>query len=353
MAARSEGLAAFLAEIRKGKLAPAYLLHGEDAWQKEEAALALRGAALSEGEGAFDLVLLEGGACRLAEVVDAALTLPLFTSRRLVWVKEAEAIRDAVVAPLESYLRSPSPSTCLLFACGAGKPDFRKALFKTLQQHASVWEFTSMKGAVLQRWIRERAVQLGAEIEPDAVSLLEFHAGPETMRLDRELRKAIDFAAPRKRLGVEDVEATLGITASASVFEWVDTTAAGRAAESVSLLRGILAEGEEPVRLLFLLARHLRMLILGKALSRQGVRGRDLAQAVGFPPFPGLIDKFQGQIARFPEAAGEEAYRKLLAADRSMKSGGRPGAVLERLVIDLRRLAPADLRALAPTRGRA
>ena len=341
MASRGEGLKPFLEEIRSGRLAPAYLLHGEDAYQKEEAALAVRRAALPDGEGSFDLVLLEGSSCALSEVVDAARTLPLFTSRRLVWVKEAEAIRDNAVEPLEEYLRSPSPSTCLLFVAGAAKPDFRKALFKTLQKHADVREFRPMKGAMLQGWIRERARQLEAEIEPEAAALLEFHAGPETMRLDRELRKAVDFAAPRRRIAASDVEATLGVTATASVFEWVDTTVAGRAAESVALLRGILGEGEEPVRLLFLLARHLRMLILGKALSRQGVRGRDLAAAVGFPPFPGLIEKFQGQIARFPESAGDGAYRKLLAADRSMKSGGRPGAVLERLVLDLRSLAPA------------
>ncbi len=340
MATRGEGLKPFLEEIRKGKLASAYLLHGEDAWQKEEAALAVRQAALPEQEGSFDLVVLEGSSCSLSEVVDAARTLPLFTSRRLVWVKEAESIRDNVVGGLEEYLRSPSPSTCLLFVTGA-KPDFRKALIKTLQQHAEVREFRPMKGAMLQGWIRARARELDAEIEPDAAALLEFHAGPETMRLDQELRKAVDFAAPRKRLGVADVEATLGITATASVFEWVDTTTAGRATESVSLLRGILAEGEEPVRLLFLLTRQIRMLILGKALSRQGVRGRDLAAAVGFPPFPSLIEKFQGQIARFPETAGGETYRKLLVADRSMKSGGRPRAVLERLVLDLRALSPA------------
>jgi|SRR5262245_2786402 len=344
MAGKAEGLAAFLEEIRSGRIAAAYLLHGEDAFQKEEAALALRGAA-AEGEGAFDLVLLEGAGCSLAEVADAARTLPLFSARRLVWVKEAESIRDAAVGPLEEYLDSPSPATCLLFVTGSGKPDFRKALFKLLQQRAAVREFRPMRGAPLQRWIRERARALGSEIDPDAAALLEFHAGPETMRLDRELRKAVDFAAPRRRLSPHDFEATLGVTASASAFEWVDQAASGRVPEAVSLLRGILAEGEEPVRLLFLLARQVRMLVLGKALSRQGVRGRDLAAAVGFPPFPGLIEKFQGQIARFPEAAAAGAYRKLLLADRSMKSGSRPGAVLERLVLDLRDLgAPSSPR---------
>lgn len=342
MAGAADSLRPFLKEMRSGKLAAAYLLHGEDAYQKEEAALAVQRAVVPpEGEGAFDLVLLEGGSCALSEVVDAARTLPLFSSRRLVWVKEAEAIRDNAVEPLSEYLESPSSSTCLLFVTGSGKPDFRKALFKLLQRKAAVREFRAMKGAVLQGWIRDRARDLGVEIEPDAVALLEFHAGPEAMRLDRELRKAIDFAAPRPRIEAQDVEATLGVTATASVFEWVDQTAAGRLGESVTLLRDILAEGEEPVRLLFLLARHVRMLILGKALSRKGVRGRELAAAVGFPPFPGLIEKFQGQIARFPDAAAAGAYRRLLAADRSMKSGARPGAVLERLVLDLRDLGPA------------
>jgi DNA polymerase III delta subunit len=106
----------------------------------------------------------------------------------------------------------------------------------------------------------------------------------------------------------------------------------------VHLLRGLLREGEEPARLLFLLARHLRTLVLGHSLMQTGQQGRELAQALGIPPYPFLIDKIQKQISAFPPKAGGPALRRLLAADRALKSGsGKPPAVLERLVLDLAR----------------
>ncbi len=341
MAGRGSDLATLRRDLAAGRIDPVYLVSGEEAFLKEEATRRIREAVLgSDAEAAsWNLSILEGATCSLADVLDAARSLPMFASRRLVWVRDAERLRDSEPEALREYLQAPAPTACILLTVGTGKADFRKALFKALQRGARVLEFESLKGAALARWIRSRAADLGAEIDEDAASLLEIHAGPELLRLDQELKKALDFVAPSTRLTSDALSATLGAAAAGSIFEFAEAVGAGQTEQAIRLLRGILSEGEEPPRLLFLLARHLRTLVLGHSLMQSGLQGRDLAQALGIPPYPFLIDKVQKQIRAFAEPAGEPALRLVLAADRALKSGsGKPPGVLERLVLDLARV---------------
>jgi len=341
MAGRGAELTTLRRELAAGRIEPVYLISGDEAFLKEEAARRIREAVLGPDADAasWNLSVLDGATGSLADVLDAARSLPMFASRRLVWVRDVERLRESQPELLRAYLDSPSPTTCILLTVGSGKPDFRKAIFKALQRGARVLEFAPLKGAALTRWIQARVKELGAEIDEDAASLLEMHAGPELLRLDQEMKKALDFVAPAKRLTGAALSATLGAAAAGSVFEFTERAGAGQAEEAIRLLRGILADGEEPPKLLFLLARHLRSLVLGQALMQSGQQGSDLAQALGIPPYPFLIEKIQKQIRAFPQPAGAPSLRLVLEADRALKSGsGKPPGILERLVLDLARV---------------
>jgi len=326
-------------ELAAGKTAPVYLLFGEEAFLKEEAAAGIRRAMLGEGEAEaspWNVTALEGGSATLAEILDEARTLPMLSPRRLVVVKEAEKIREADVVPLREYLKDPSSTTCLVFIAGSGRPDFRRAVFRALQEGAAAVEFPALKGASVSKWIRERVRGRDAEIDPEALALLEAHLGSDLFRIDREISKVLDFLAPSRKITAGALGEVLGGAVAGSVFELAENVGAGEDAEAVRLLREILAEGEEPARLLFLIARQIRTLILGKSLVKQGHRGNDLARALGVPPYPSVLEKVQRLISRFPESAGPPSMRRILEADRAIKGGvGKGPAILERLVLDL------------------
>jgi DNA polymerase-3 subunit delta len=335
--------ASFRKEISAGKTAPVYLLHGEEAFLKQEALALLRRAVLGEAgaePSPWSLTVLEGGSARLAEILDAARTLPMLAPRRMVLVKEAEKLRESDADSLKEYLGNPSPTTCLVFAAGSGKPDFRKAIFRALQERARTVEFAVLKGASLPRWIRDRVKERGAEIDPDAAALLETLGGADLFRIDQELSKVLDYLSPSRKITADGLGETMGTAAAGSIFELAERVGAGETGEAVRLLRGLLAEGEEPTRLLFLIARQMRILILGRSLVKRGHRGAELAQALGIPPYPFILEKTQNLIARFPEGAAAPTLRRILEADRALKGGiGKGPAILERLVLDLTFLA--------------
>jgi DNA polymerase III subunit delta len=326
-------------ELSAGRIAPVYLIHGEETFLLEEALASLRKAVLGEGgedQSEWSLSILDGGSVSLAEILDAARTLPMFSRRRMVLVKDAEKIREPDADPLKEYLKDPTPTTCLVFTAGPGKPDFRRSFFRALQERARVAAFPPVKGASLPSWVRRHLRDRGAEIEPEAMALLESLGASGLFRIEQELNKALEYLSPSRQITAEALGETLGTAAAGSIFEMAERAGAGEIGEAVRLLRSLLAEGEEPTRLLFLVARHLRILILGKSLVGQGLRGKELAQALGIPPYPFIVDKVTKLIARFPETASAPSLRRILEADRALKGGGGKGpAILERLILDL------------------
>ncbi len=324
---------------KSGKTRQVYLLYGDEFFLKEEAVAEIREAFLGEvsaGELSWSQTVLEGGTASLAEILDAARTLPMLSPRRVVLVKDAEKIREADADSLRNYLKSPSPTTCLVFITGAGKPDFRKAVFRALKEKGAAVEFRVLKEDSVEEWIRERARKRKAEIDPEALALLKAHLGSELFRIDQALVNVLEFLSPSRKITAQALGEVLGGATAGSVFELAENVGAGEEAEAMRLLREILADGEEPVRLLSLIARQVRILILGKSLERKGHRGRDLALALGVPPYPAILDKVQRLISVFPETAGPPCLRRILEADRAIKLGtGKGPAVLERLVLDI------------------
>lgn len=340
MAKKGAGdLSSLRKELSAGRIASAYLLYGSETFLKEQAAAAIRKAVLGEGEedsSAWNLAVLEGGSAALVDILDAARTLPMLAPRRLVLVRDAEKLRESDATPLKEYLKDPPPTSCILFVSGTGKPDLRRSIFRTLHEADASLEFEALKGRAVPSWIRERVREKGAQIEEDALALLEVHLGNDLLRIDAEMTKVLEFLAPSRTITVGGLDETLGSAGAGSVFELAEKVGAGETGEAIRLLRGILAEGEEPVRLLFLITRQVRILILGEALMKKGHRGRDLALGLGIAPLPFIIEKTQGLIARFPESAGAPCIRRILEADRALKGGtGRGPAILEGLVIDL------------------
>ena len=120
--------AQFLTRIKQGTTSPAILLLGPEAYQRRRIKAALVGAVSESGVTQFDLAELT-----LAEILDDARALSLFTSERLIWVINAELAMPRVRASsddevesesaaaagdataLAKYLKDPTPGVILVF----------------------------------------------------------------------------------------------------------------------------------------------------------------------------------------------------------------------------------------------
>jgi DNA polymerase-3 subunit delta len=111
----------------------------------------------------------------------------------------------------------------------------------------------------------------------------------------------------------------------------VDAAITGRSAQAIREIRLLLQEGEPPVRLNFMLARQVRIMLQAGELVRQGNSPESLARTLGEHPFTIKKALAQGKALAHEQMA--EALGLLLQLDQELKSSPAPQGILMELAL--------------------
>mgnify|MGYP000847067881 FL=1 len=220
-----------------------------------------------------------------------------------------------------AYLDHVPPTTLLVLVeeNTAGGPALRKLQELSREGRAKIITCEKPKRNDLPNWIRARAQQRKVKLDAGAVMDLAEFVGDELRQIDQEIAKLGDYAGGRT-VTREDVRKLTPATRAASVFELVDALGSGNGPVAGRLMTHALdIDGEPPLRLLGMIARHYRQLIQLKALQAQGVRTPDIARTLGI--FEWKMTGLVNQANRHSFARLQQAMERILAADESIKTG--------------------------------
>lgn len=171
----------------------------------------------------------------------------------------------------------------------------------------------------LPAWIRNRARLRQVALDGPALMDLAEFVGDELRQLDQELIKLGDYAAGRT-VTRGDVRKLVPATRVASIFDLVDALGAGEGPRAVRLMSHALdVDGEPPLRLLAMIARHYRQLLQLKAMQAQGVKPAEIARSLGI--FEWKMAGMVNQANRHSLTRLERALQRILKADESIKTG--------------------------------
>jgi DNA polymerase-3 subunit delta len=325
-------LTAFRRVVAQGRVPPVALLHGPEPLLLEDAVQAVGRALFPDPAGAaLSREVLDARQLGADAVVRSAQTLPFLTAQRLVVVRGAEALTRKQAAPLQAYLRGPSPSTVLVLV--AESLERGHWLLEAVPAPAVV-DAQPPRGRALPGWLRRRAAEAGLEVTEGAAALLVELAGEDLGALLAEAEKAALSGGPDNRRVTEaHVRALVGAHRQHRVFELARALERGEAGQALGLLTALLDEGEDPHGVLGWLTREVRALAQVRSWLDQGRPpaeiGRDLRRPE--PAVAALV-----RAAQALAAAG--AARRLLRcwqAECRLKSGAPARAELALLVADL------------------
>jgi DNA polymerase III subunit delta len=296
--------AAWLRTAEAGQVPPVSLLHGPEPFLIDEAVgRATRALIPDAAELAMSRDVLEAREAGAEGIVRAAQTFPWGAGRRVVIARGVEALGTRQAEPLVEYLRAPNPTTALLLGVPqalAASHWLLKAVAagsSTAAPTAAVVELPRLSGRALLGWLQARATGDGFELAPEAAQLLVTLVGEDPAALAGEIEKAALAGGPEnRRVGLEDVRAVVGEHRSRDVFELTRAVELRDAGTALSLLDRLLSAGEEPLRVLAILA---------------------------------------GQSRRPPSAAAAGRWQRCWEVERRLKSGGAPRPELCLLVADL------------------
>jgi DNA polymerase III subunit delta len=343
--------------LKKGELAPAYLLMGPEAYQRRRLKELLVHAVLGDDGAENGLTQHDLSEVSLAEVLDDARSLSLFASNRLIYVTNAEAVlpRGKAAAsdddegeggsgdatPLAEYLKDPSPGVTLVFE--AIRFDFegeeKKKLDRVRKFYAAIpdaVELHRFKTDDARAEAQTLVKRAGFAIAPEALELLVEALGADIARIAVEVEKLSLFAQGRA-VGVDDITALVPDARATTIFALVNALGRRNRAQALGVLDTLTRDGEYLPLALAFLSTQFRMALVSREAglkSAQQVQGH--FSRLGVPMWPSRAEQIYQTVARFTQAQLERGMGLIFEADKGLRNA-RPDdrIVMEQFVLAL------------------
>lgn len=301
------------------KLAPAYLIIGDDAFLVEEA----RDEIVSQvGELGVDEFGADDDA---APILQALGTAPMFGDTRVVVIRDLEQFGAEFQRNLVEYLEDPSSSVVLILTSAKAIPKVAAAVRKVGRQ---IDASKGRRGDLLT-WLREQGRKRGMKLSGDTLTALVDSVGEDRMALSQAIEEVGLAVASGAPVTPQDITRQFHGRADARIFGFIDAVAGRQTGTALDLMHRLLRQGEAPQAIFWMLTRHFRML-----LAVGDLPSRKVSETLNLPAW--RAEKLTRQSTNFTESELARAYGALADADRKMKRSEEPEELtLERAVVSI------------------
>lgn len=265
-----------LTRLEKDAPASLYLFHGEETYLVDQAVMRVRRRLKNPplrvfytGEDALDRVLESWGAPSL------------FAAQELVVLKSAERLKAAERERLASAAAGRDASQPLV-VCAHGKVDTRQQFFALCAKTGVAAEFRPPFANQLPGWAMRLARERDLTLSEDAAQLLTDLIGPDLLALAGEIEKVAAFVFPATTISPEDIAACVGDVHQYDAFDLADALGRRDRPRALGLLRRVLTNDNEAVRILHALVAHFRRLWQVKDLLQSGAAEAQIERQTGF-----------------------------------------------------------------------
>jgi len=364
-----------------------WLMVGADDFQLDTLARRQIDELLPPAEQAFGLETFDAAAETVAaaavilrRIIAALRTPTMFAARRLIWVRNASFLDDTIISrgkdivplarELAGLVAGGLPPEQFLIITAASVPA-KSPLADACARHGALvkeeaakpWQRQAQSAAYAARALK----QAGLQADAAAVEKLVTRVGPDTRQMHQEIAKLAIYLGDRKQVTPEDIAEIVSASRDYFVWDLEDAVATGDLRQALEILRRLLFQREDPIRLVNTLESRFRYLLILQEAVREGWLRPGAGKAFGNPALPPeLAAVFAGdrrmanpytrnilaqQAAKFNPAALLRARGQIMAARlKLVSSSAPPEMIMEQLILRLCR-RPRRAAAARPDRS--
>lgn len=241
------------------KLAPFYLLSGDEHLLLDEARLEIIQAAKQLGIDEHQRFYAEG-TFKWTELLDEQATLSLFASRRILEVRVPSGKPSDSGKVIMQLTQAPNDDTIFIFIFPKiDKRTQQTKWFKALEQagiYLAIWPIERQQ---FPNWLKRRIQQAGLSIEANALDAFIAHTEGNLLACVQEIEKL--KLSGISHIDEQSVLNSMGDSARFNVFALSEACLKGDNADSLNILSHLHAEGIEALSILGILTRSLRHLL--------------------------------------------------------------------------------------------
>jgi DNA polymerase-3 subunit delta len=317
--------------LQKGNLPPLMGFGGDERAFVDEALSEIRKRVLVSGLADFNHDVLSAKSVSADAIVGSANTLPVMAPLRLVEVRDADAIKGDAMGGLEAYLKSPSPTTVLVFIFDG--IDVRQKFPKALDAAASVFKFEHPKEDQMLPLLKKRAQVHKLAFDAESASMLIMEVGTDLLMLERALEK-LALGCEAGQVSVHDVMEQVAETRLVDAFALGRAVSMGDRKEAAICLAKLKMAQEVPLRLVGMLAWQLRQVLKARLLLDEGLGEQEIGRSLN--AYGDRLRPLLSAARKWRTEVHATRLTRLTGLDRELKSSRAPAWLwLERVVFQL------------------
>lgn len=224
----------------------------------------------------------------LEKIIDGALTTSLFSDKKMIiadnsYIFGSTTKKLAIEHNLESldkYIENINENTILIFTLNSEKLDERKKQVKKLKEKGIVKEFNkenNINNIVLSFFD-------GYKIANSTITKLINRVGNNLQILENEANK-LKLYKDNKTITDEDVEIVTNKNIDMDIFNLIDNIVLKNKTKAIESYNEMIKYGEEPIKILIMLASQFRLMFQCKLLYKKGYTEKDIASTLKIHPF--------------------------------------------------------------------
>ena len=296
----------------------AALVFGTDNAGVQEVAKQIQKIIIPEA-GPFSVVSLTPSDLKnnSSRVLEEANTPDLMGGRRLIWLKEATATHADIMV---DFVEDCQTDAFLLMTADNLTKSAALRAESEADPRILVIACYPPEAQDLRRIIQTFAKEAGFDFSSEAIDYLIQNTDNNTLILKNELSKIALWNADKKPISLGIVQQLVG-TGTVNDDTLIQAVANRQAERMLFAINALLAQAENPVTLIRLIAKYFSDLLKGVDKLETGENPADIAKKILKPAQFRLEESVISQLHSWTKQALLKAHHTLLNAEIQMKSG--------------------------------
>ena len=321
--------------ISKGDIAPLYFYYGDNVRLIDEALQHITSALFPAPGSELDIKHYDAQAHEISEILQSVRTVPFFSEKKLVIVKNAQAYKDAQWKSFQGFFAKPSPQCCCIFVVLIDPKEKReKERAEAMKKHGAVVAFLNPQGKQIGPFIKAGLAKYGKDISPEALDYFVATVGEDAQAISGEIEKLASYCSGKKHISAADIDEVVSCGNKGTIFNMVDAIGLGHLEKSLLLLNSLLAAGIYPLVILKMIARQFRFICAAQERMSRGETSAPISRKLKLHEF--VVKGLMQQARGWPAEHWGRIFDEIFQSDVLLKSSRiHKNIILENLIFKL------------------
>ncbi len=315
-------------EFRQKRFDPAYLIYGEEILLTDNLLRLIKENFLEKPEPEINLFTRYASEEGADAVLSLGAGMGLFSQKKLIILKEANALSSNELKRLRQFLLSPNPD--ILLVLQANIPNLYQSRLKKIENDLTTIQVFPLREAELLRFVKEEFARSGKQITDAAAQLLIFMVGNQMADLISQINHLVEYYSEQERIDAAEVEAVASTYVTQDVFQYVGYLAHKQFDKAIFVLHHLLESGVAAQQIIYHIQRHFTILWRIQGYWRSGIRQKEtIARELNL--FARYVPEYLAQSRKWSWNNLKKIMQFIKNADKQLKDN----QISSKIVLDI------------------